>query len=158
VQVAEPFTVGDITLATREILDMARIDEDHLEPARVEDLEDRNPIDAGGFHRHVGDAAGRQPVGQPVEIAGKGREGSDRRGVAIRRHGHEVLGGSAVDAGGVRVQTFEGGRGLAGLGSTTTGLARHGGLLCTDTTSGNRDADERQSPKRDHAASTTCHQ
>ena len=66
--------------------------------------------------------------------------------------------GSAVDAGGVRVQTLEGGRGWARLGGTTTGLALHGCLLYTDETSGNRDADERQSPKRDHAASTTCHQ
>ena len=69
VQVAEPFAVGDITLAAGEILDVPRVDEDHLEAARVEDLEDRNPIDAGGFHRHVRDAAGRQPVGEPVEIA-----------------------------------------------------------------------------------------
>ena len=92
VQVPEPFAVGHIALPAREILNMARIDEDHLEAARVEDLEDRNPIHPGGFHRHVGDAAGGQPVGQPLEVAGEGREGLDRRGVAIRRDGDEVLG------------------------------------------------------------------
>ncbi len=78
VQVPEPFAVGDITLAPRKILHMTRVDEDHLEAAGVEDLEDRNPIDAGGLHRHVGDATGRQPVGEPLQIRGEGREGLHR--------------------------------------------------------------------------------
>ncbi len=72
--------------------------------------------------------------------------------MAIGRHGHAVLCGSAVDPGGVRVETFQGGRGLARFGGTTTGLALHGDLLDTDEASGNREADERQSPTRDHAA------
>ena len=74
VEVAEPFAVRDVALAAGEILDVARIDEDHLKAARLEDLEDGNPIDAGGFHRHVGDPAGRQPVGEAMEIAGEGRK------------------------------------------------------------------------------------
>jgi hypothetical protein len=64
----------------------------------------------------------------------------DRRGIAIRRHRDEVLGGSAVDAGGVRVETFKGGGRRSSLGDTTPQLALHGGLLYTDETSGNRDA------------------
>ena len=129
VQVPEPFTVGDITLPAGEILDVAGVDEDHLKAARVEDLEDRDPIHAGRFHRHVRDAAGRQPLGQSVQIAGECREGLDGRGIAIRRHGDDVLGRATIDAGGVRVESFEGRgrwpwlRGAAGM------LALHGDLL-----------------------------
>ena len=158
VQVTEPFAVGDITLATRKILHVTRVDENHLEPESVERLEDGNPVDAGGLHRHMRDTTRREPVCEAVQIAGERRKGLHRRGVTIRRHGHEVLRRSAVDAGGVGVEPLERGRGLPRLGRTTTGLALHGGLLYTDDTSENRDADERQSPKRDHAAETTCHQ
>lgn len=40
VEVAEPFAVRDITLAAREVLHVTRVDEDHLETAGIEDLED----------------------------------------------------------------------------------------------------------------------
>ena len=82
-----------------------------LERAIDQDLEDGNPIDAGGFHRDVRDATRREPVRQPVKTSGEGREGLDRRGIAIRWDGDEMLGGSAVDSGGVRVESFEGGGG-----------------------------------------------
>jgi hypothetical protein len=86
---------------------------------------------------------------EPVEIPGEGGERLYRAGIAIGRHRHEVLGGSAVDPGGMRVETLEGGYRTARRGGMTTNLALHGGLLYTGHTSGNRDADERQSPKRD---------
>ena len=112
-----------------------------------------NPVHAGRLHRHVRDATGREPGGEPMEVVGKGRKGLDRHGIAIRGHRDEVLSGPAVDPCGVGVEPFEGGRRLPRLGGTSTSLALHGGLLLyTDNTSGNRDADERQSPQRDHAA------
>ena len=43
VEIAEPFAVGDITLPTRKILDVSRVDEDDLKPTGVENLEDGNP-------------------------------------------------------------------------------------------------------------------
>jgi hypothetical protein len=53
VEVAEPFAVRDITLAAGEVFHVTRVDEDHLEAAGVEDLEDGDPVDARGFHgRH----------------------------------------------------------------------------------------------------------
>ena len=87
-----------------------------------------------------------------MEVVGKGRKGLDRHGIAIRGHRDEVLSGPAVDPCGVRVEPFERGRRLPRLGGTSTSLALHRDLLYPHDTSGHRDADERQSPKRDHAA------
>ena len=130
-QVPEPLAVRDIALPARDVLDVARVDEDHLEAARVEDLEDGNPVDAGRFHRHVRDAARRQPVGEAVEIAGEGRERLHRVGVAI--------GGTATKCS-ADPQSMPAACGwsrsrawgdVTGLGRRTTALAFHGRLLYT---------------------------
>jgi len=47
VEIAEPFTVGDVTLAALDVLDVSGIDQRHGEAARFEDFEDRDPVDAG---------------------------------------------------------------------------------------------------------------
>ena len=158
VQVPEPFAVGDIALAAGDVLDVARVDEDHLEAARLEDLEDRDPVDAGGFHRHVGDATRGQPVRQPMEIAGEGRKRLDRGGIAIGGHGDEVFGRPAIDPGGVRMDAGQG-VGRWSRRAADDGRSRFmGGSFTLRAASGNRDADEWHSPKRDHAAQTACHQ
>ena len=69
VQVTEPFAIGHIALAPRYVLHVARVDEEDGEATRFEDLVDRNPVDARGFHRHAGHAARRERVGQAMEIA-----------------------------------------------------------------------------------------
>ncbi len=107
VQVAEPFTIGDIALAAGHVLDVAGVDEDDVNAAGFEDLEDGNPVHAGGFHRHVRDQTGDQPVGEPVQIAREGGKRSDRRGVAIGRHGDEMFGRAAIDPGSMGVDTIE---------------------------------------------------
>ena len=56
VEVAEPLTIRDVALAAGDVLHVPRVDEDDVEAARLENLEDRNPVDAGGLHRHVRDA------------------------------------------------------------------------------------------------------
>ena len=59
----------------------------------AEQLEQRDPVDAGRFHRHRPDPARRQPIGQPVQVVRAGPERphvtGDRRplrdGFLIRR-------------------------------------------------------------------------
>ena len=96
VQVAEPLAIRDVTFPARDILHVAGIHEEDGEATCVEDLVERDPVHPGGFHRDTGHAAGRQPVGQAMEITGERRERSDRRGVTIGRDGDEVLGRPTV--------------------------------------------------------------
>jgi hypothetical protein len=85
-----------------------RVDEDHVEATGVEDLEDGNPVDARGFHRHLGHATRREPVSEAVQIGRKGGNDSDGGGIMVRWHGDKMFRRPTVDAGGVRMETLEG--------------------------------------------------
>src|SRR5919198_3459745 len=50
--VLNPLAIRDIALAPRRLLEVARIDQLHLEAARLEKLGDGDPKDADRFHRH----------------------------------------------------------------------------------------------------------
>ena len=87
-----------------------------------------------------------------MEITGERRERPDRRGIAIGWYRDEVFGRPAIDPCGVRIDVVEDRWRDARFWRVTTALAFHPGLLYTlPYASGNRDADEWQSPKRDHA-------
>lgn len=90
------------------------IDQIDFEASGLQQLEQRDPIDAGRFHGDRLDAALGQPVGQLVEVSGAGAEAADmcgqvdrvagrgRRG-RLRGDGDPVDGGMDVDASGVRI-------------------------------------------------------
>jgi hypothetical protein len=103
VQLLQPLRIVHIRLAAGDVLDVAGVDQQHLEPARVENLKDRNPLHAGRLHRDRRDAHRREPIRQLVEIAAEGAEGTDRSVIAIAWHGDHVKGRANVDAGGIRV-------------------------------------------------------
>ncbi len=90
-QFAEPFAVRHVTLASRHVLDVMSIHELHVETAGLQHLEQRNPVNAGGFHGDSRDPTARQPVRQADEIVRKGPERLHRVRVAVRRNGHIVL-------------------------------------------------------------------
>ena len=107
VEILEPLTVLDVGLAAGEILAMTGIDQADLEASRIEDLEEGNPIDAGGFHGDGGDATGLEPVAQAEQRIGEGRKRTDRFGVGVGRDGDPDFAGTDVDAGGVEVEGGE---------------------------------------------------
>ena len=92
VELAQPLTVLDIALAAGDVFDVAGVDEQHLDPPGLEDVVDRDPVDAGGFHGNTGDPTGDEPVGEALEVRGEGREGLDGEGVPIGRDRDVVLG------------------------------------------------------------------
>jgi hypothetical protein len=79
------------------MLGIAGVDQDHLEPALVQDLEDRDPIDAGGLHGHCEHSTVLEPVCQAMQVAGEGAEAADRLGIPIRSHGGDMHPGTDID-------------------------------------------------------------
>ena len=130
-QLAEPLTVLDVTLPAGHVFDVAGVDEQDLQASGFEDVVDRDPVDAGGFHGDAGDATRDEPVGEALEVRGKGPEGLHGGGVPIRGNGDEVLGGTAVDAGDIDLDAVEDGGGATRRTGGPTGIVRHGNLLHT---------------------------
>ena len=126
VQLAEPLAVLDVALAAGDVLDVAGIDQEDFEAAGFEDVVDRDPVDAGGFHGDAGDATRDEPVGEAFEVRGEGPEGLNGRRVPIGRDRHIVLAGAAVDAGDIDLDAVENGRGATRRASGSTAIVLHG--------------------------------
>jgi hypothetical protein len=75
-QVGQPRRVVHVGLAAGHVLDVPRVGEHQLERLG-QNRPDRLPVDAGRFHRHVGDRVAAQPARQPLEFRGRGAEGLD---------------------------------------------------------------------------------
>jgi hypothetical protein len=75
----------------RDNFDMAGIDESDLKAAGFEDLKQRHPGHPGGFQHDSGNPTGCYPVGEPMQVTGKGAKVRDRLGIAIRGHTDPVL-------------------------------------------------------------------
>ena len=126
VEVAEPLTILDVALAAGNVFDVAGVDEQDFQAAGFEDVVDRDPVDAGGFHGDAGDVTGDEPVGEAVEVGGEGPERLDGGGIPIRRDSHVVLSGAAVDAGDIDLDPVE------HRGSTTCGAGGPAAIVLHD--------------------------
>jgi hypothetical protein len=107
VELLEPLAIEDIGLFARDVLHMAGINEADLDAGMLEDVIQRNPVDAGGFHGHTTDVTRTEPVGKLVQIPGERREGPDRFAVAIRRDGDVDFGRADINAGNIGVDSLE---------------------------------------------------
>ena len=78
-----------------------------LESLRFQQLEERNPVDAGGFQSDRPHPARLQPRDDLLEIGGVGAELADRVGVAVGGDADHMHVGMNIDSGRVRVDDIE---------------------------------------------------
>ena len=103
VEILQPLAVLHVGLAAGQVFAVARVDEADVQPRRLEDLEERDPIDAGGLHRDGGDATFLEPVAHGVQVLGEGGEGTHRAGARSGRNRDVDFARAEVNAGGVRM-------------------------------------------------------
>jgi len=125
-----PLTVEDISLvASREATGEVAADEAAMNPVIFEDLEEGDPIDAGGFHGDSLDAVFDEPIGEGVQVGGVDAEGAHDLGLVWAWDTDKDLLGADVGACGVGVDDGQalGGADFA-LGERGDGgfSARHG--------------------------------
>ena len=56
-QLLQPLAVQNVTLSTRNVLDVTCVDQLNVKPTTLKDFKDWNPLNAGGFHGELGDVA-----------------------------------------------------------------------------------------------------
>jgi hypothetical protein len=100
-----------VGLASGQILRVPGVDQVHLQTAGIEDLVERDPIDAGGLHGDGGDATLLKPVREAMEISRKTVKPADRIRIAIGPDSDVVRVVADVDARRVRMHDVESGVG-----------------------------------------------
>ena len=115
VEILQPLAILHIGLAAGQVFAMARIDEHHFQSGGFEDLEERDPINAGRFQRDGIDATRLEPVAHGEQVLGEGLEAAHRTRVGAGRHRDVDFPRADVDAGGVRMERGERGRFVFGF-------------------------------------------
>jgi len=108
VQLLQPLAIAHIRLAPRDILDLPRIDQQHLQAAALQNLKRRNPVNPGRFHDHGFHPTTGEPVRQAMKIIGKSPERLDGILVTVRADGRDMHGGTNINRrrGGVNPRQF----------------------------------------------------
>jgi len=104
----DPLAVAEVGLSSRDVVKLPGVDENDLQAARLEELEHRDPVDVRALHGDRRHALLDEPVGELVELRGRGAEDADV-GCAIGsgRSADPVLRAADVHAGDHRLKDRE---------------------------------------------------
>jgi hypothetical protein len=100
----KPLTIDHVSLASRGVFALARVDQGDLKTACFEYRTQGHPVHPSGCHGHSVSAALLEPVSEGVQVNRAGMKGAHGLGGAVLRHGDEGCGSAAVDARGIGVQ------------------------------------------------------
>jgi hypothetical protein len=107
VEFLQPLAVVDVSLAPRNVLGMAGVDQANLKAVFLQHLKKRNPVNSGRFHGDRLDLAPLEPFAQGDQIASKHSETAHGIFVPILRHGHPMRIGSYIDSSSVEVHFLQ---------------------------------------------------
>src|SRR5206468_10610223 len=106
VKLAKPLAVRHITLSARYVFGLAGVHQRDHETFLLQNLMQRNPVDAGGFHHYVSDCANFEPFRHGHKVRRKTAERAHRLRIPVLRHRNVVGLRTDVDSGRVRMQNF----------------------------------------------------
>src|SRR5713226_3417592 len=104
VQILDPLTVGYIALASRDALQIVRVDQINFEPAFFQYLKQWNPVHSCRLHRHGLNPAPAEPIRKCMKIAGETAEPARRLLITIRWYRNVNLLRTNIDASCIRLQ------------------------------------------------------
>jgi hypothetical protein len=97
VSALQPLCVADIGFSSRHVFGVSGVDQHNLEPALLQDLVCRDPVNPGRFHDHRLYPTTGELVRQPMKILGERLERPNRFRIAIWADRRHVHGGSNID-------------------------------------------------------------
>src|SRR4051794_5522 len=106
-QLLQPLAIEHVRLAAADVLDLTGVGEQHREALLLQQFEDRDPEDSGGFHDDRVDRALFEPSDKALEIWGEGGEFTDANGIATRRDSDEMGSSANIDSGGIKVEWWQ---------------------------------------------------
>ena len=100
-EVLQPLAILDVGFAPRHPFDMPGVDQANFQTPALQDLEKGDPVNSCRFHGHRFDLTPKEPVGQGVQVLGKGGKLPHWANVSFLGHSPIDLGGSNIDASGI---------------------------------------------------------
>jgi hypothetical protein len=107
VEFLEQLAVFDVSLAPRNVLDMAGVDQANFNAVSLQHLKKWNPVNPSRFHGDGLDLTLLKPVAQGLQIMGEYPEAAHRTLIPIRRHRYPMGAGSHIDSGSIEVHFFQ---------------------------------------------------
>jgi len=87
-QIADPLRILDVSLASRDALDVFGVNDLDLHTTELEEVVDRLPVHAGALHGHESAISLREPESQHSQLAGRGLIGPDLHLAISLQAGH----------------------------------------------------------------------
>src|SRR5271169_2845632 len=126
-QILQPLAIGYIGLASRNILYVVGVDQEDLEPSRLQDLKQRDPVHSRRFHGYGLDVARLQPGRRRVQVFRERQETPHRLRISIPRHRDIDLRRSDIYTRSIQVQARQQGSSCLRVALwVTLSFSRHG--------------------------------